>query len=145
MKRKEERKMIKLAYNKEENNLAFMIDKVEREGMTQSGIIEKYVGTLVNTDTNAKTENYKVSVIGFDSNWVEVPTSICNLINDVKNQNKSATPTTSAQEITPDSDYTGLGKVTIAAVTAAIDTNIVAGNIKSGVTILGVEGTYTGE
>ena len=145
MKRKEERKMIKLAYNKEENNLAFMIDKVEREGMTQSGIIEKYVGTLVNTDTNAKTENYKVSVIGFDSNWVEVPTGICNLINDVKNQNKSATPTTSAQEITPDSDYTGLGKVTIAAVTAAIDTNIVAGNIKSGVTILGVEGTYTGE
>lgn len=145
MKRKEERKMIKLAYNKEENNLAFMIDKIEREGMTQTGIIEKYVGTLVNTDTNAKTENYKVSVIGFDSNWVEVPTGICNLINDVKNQNKSATPTTSEQEITPDSSYTGLGKVTIAAVTSAIDTNIVAGNIKSGVTILGVEGTYTGE
>lgn len=145
MKRKEERKMIKLAYNKEENNLAFMIDKIEREGMTQTGIIEKYVGTLVNTDTSAKTENYKVSVIGFDSNWVEVPTGICNLINDVKNQNKSATPTTSEQEITPDSSYTGLGKVTIAAVTSAIDTNIVAGNIKSGVTILGVEGTYTGE
>ena len=35
--------------------------------------------------------------------------------------------------------------VTVNAVTSAIDDNIVAGNIKSGVTILGVEGTYTGE
>ena len=33
----------------------------------------------------------------------------------------------------------------LSAVTAAIDSNIAAGNIKSGVTILGVEGTYTGD
>ena len=53
------------------------------------------------------------------------------------------TPTTSEQEITATSGKT-LRKVTVAAVTAAIDSNIVAGNIKSGVTILGVEGTYDG-
>lgn len=136
--------MIKLAYNKEKDNLAFMIDKVEREGVTATGIIEKYVGTLVDTDTNDKTENYKVSVLGFDSNWKEVPVGICNLINDVHNQSKSATPTTSAQEITPDAGYTGLDKVTVAAVTSSIDANIVAGNIKKDVTILGVTGTYEG-
>ena len=59
-------------------------------------------------------------------------------------QTKSATPTTSEQEIEPDSGKL-LSKVTVAAVTAAIDENIAPANIKSGVTILGVEGTYTGE
>lgn len=58
-------------------------------------------------------------------------------------QTKTATPTTSQQEITPDSGKL-LSKVTVNAVTAAIDENIAPANIKSGVTILGVEGTYTG-
>lgn len=53
------------------------------------------------------------------------------------------TPTTSEQEITPDDGYIGFSKVTVAAVTAAIDENIVAENIKDGVTILGVTGSYT--
>lgn len=60
-------------------------------------------------------------------------------------QDRTVTPTTSKQTIQKTSDsYYGLGKVTVNAVTAAIDANITAGNIKSGVTILGVEGTYTG-
>ena len=59
-------------------------------------------------------------------------------------QNKTVTPTTSKQNITADSGKV-LEKVTVNAVTSAIDANIVPGNIKSGVTILGVEGTYTGE
>lgn len=59
-------------------------------------------------------------------------------------QNKSVTPTTSKQIIEADSGKV-LGKVTVAAVTAAIDENIVAGNIKNGVTILGVTGSYAGE
>lgn len=61
-------------------------------------------------------------------------------------QNRTVTPTTSDQTITKTSDsYYGLGTVTVKAVTAAIDANIVAGNIKSGVTILGVTGSYSGE
>lgn len=56
----------------------------------------------------------------------------------------AATPTTFQQTITAGSGYDGIGTVTVAAVTAAIDENIVAGNIKDGVTILGVTGTYTG-
>lgn len=58
-------------------------------------------------------------------------------------EDKSVTPTTSEQEITATSGKT-LRKVTVAAVTAAIDDNITAGNIKDGVTILGVTGTYDG-
>lgn len=59
-------------------------------------------------------------------------------------QDKTVTPTTSKQTITADTGKV-LGKVTVNAVTAAIDENIVAGNIKSGVTILGVTGSYSGE
>lgn len=60
-------------------------------------------------------------------------------------QDRTVTPSTSKQTIKKtSSSYYGLGTVTVSAVTAAIDANIVAGNIKSGVTILGVEGTYSG-
>lgn len=47
--------------------------------------------------------------------------------------------------IIPSGDIDGWNKVLVVPVDASIDENIVAGNIKSGVTILGVEGTYTGE
>ena len=58
----------------------------------------------------------------------------------------SVTPTTSEQTITATgSGKIGLSSVTVAAVTSAIDANIIAENIKSGVTILGVTGSYTGE
>ena len=59
-------------------------------------------------------------------------------------QNVEVTPTTEAQTITADEGKV-LGTVTVKAVTAAIDANIVAGNIKDGVTILGVTGSYSGE
>ena len=60
-------------------------------------------------------------------------------------QAKTATPSTSQQVVTADYNYQGLSQVTVSAVTAAIDADIVAGNIKSGVNILGVTGTYTGD
>lgn len=60
-------------------------------------------------------------------------------------EDKTVTPSTSEQTITAGDNYDGLGTVTVNAVTAAIDDNIVAGNIKSGVTILGVAGTYSGD
>lgn len=64
---------------------------------------------------------------------------------ELNGETKAVTPTTSSQIITP----TGTGKnaltqVTVNAVTSAIDNNIQAGNIKNGVSILGVTGNYSG-
>ena len=56
----------------------------------------------------------------------------------------SVTPTTSAQTITAPSGTDGYSPINVAAVTASIDANIVAGNIKKDVTILSVTGTYEG-
>ena len=64
---------------------------------------------------------------------------------DVKVEHEAldVTPTTSLQTFTAVDQYHGYSPVTVQAVTADIDSNIVAGNIKSGVTILGVTGSVT--
>ena len=54
----------------------------------------------------------------------------------------SITPRTYNQTLTPSSGYDAIGRVTINKVTSAIDSNITPENIKNGVTILGVEGTF---
>lgn len=72
---------------------------------------------------------------GYNSVTVAVPS-------DINNQNKTVDPLTSSQSISADSGYSGLGTVTVNAVTSSIDQNITASNIKDGVTILGVTGTY---
>ncbi len=56
-------------------------------------------------------------------------------------QEKTIIPTTAQQTITADSGNDGLSEVTVKAVTAEIDNNIAAENIKKDVTILGVTGT----
>ena len=65
-----------------------------------------------------------------------------NIPSDVNNQNKTVSPSTSSQSVSADSGYSGLGTVTVNAVTSSIDNNISAGNIKKDVTILGVTGNY---
>lgn len=60
------------------------------------------------------------------------------------NENRSVTPSTSAQTLNVNSGYSGNGTISVNAVTSSIDANIQAGNIKDGVTILNVTGTYTG-
>ena len=61
----------------------------------------------------------------------------------IQTETKSVTPSTSAQNVTPSSGKF-LSQVSVGAVTHDIDANIVAGNIKKNVTILGVTGTYEG-
>lgn len=55
-------------------------------------------------------------------------------------QNKTVSPTTEKQTITPDPNYDALSSVTVNG-----DADLIAANIKSGVDIFGVVGTYEGE
>lgn len=56
----------------------------------------------------------------------------------------SVTPSTTSQTITASSGTDGYSPISVSAVTSDIDSNITAGNIRDGVTILGVTGTYSG-
>lgn len=57
-------------------------------------------------------------------------------------QEKTVEPSTSVQKVTPDEGYTALSEVVVNAVTNEIDQNIQPDNIKLGVDILGVQGTF---
>ena len=64
-------------------------------------------------------------------------------IKGVNNQDeKIVDASINTQEITPDVGYLGIKKVTVNGVDNTIDNNITADNIKHGVDILGVTGTY---
>ena len=86
----------------------------------------------VTVPSSAKLDDYNTYV-------AQIPTG-----SSVNLTTLQVTPTTSAQTITPTSPVDGWDEVDVSAVTASIDANITAGNIKSGTTILGVTGSYTG-
>ena len=56
----------------------------------------------------------------------------------------SITPTTSQQTYTATGGVDGYSPVTVSAVSSSIDPNILSNNIKNGVTVLGVTGSYIG-
>lgn len=76
---------------------------------------------------------------GYNRVVVNVESPVVNL------QEKTTNPATTAVEVTPDLGFDGLSKVTVNPVDSNIDPNIVPENIKTGVTILGVEGSHKGE
>ena len=104
------------------------------------GFSPVYVSAVDNTiDANIVAGNIKngVSILGVNGSYTgsgstPVITSL------------SVTPTTSAQTISVPTGTDGFSPVYVSAVDNTIDANIVAGNIKSGVTILGVNGSYAG-
>lgn len=59
-------------------------------------------------------------------------------------QQKTVDPSLNAIEVTADAGFEALSKVTVNGVTAAVDPNITPGNIKAGVNILGVGGSFSG-
>ena len=96
-------------------------------------------GVTSDIDSNITAGNIKegVSILGVTGTLK--PVAAPNL------QNKSATPLTTNQTIEPDEGYDGLSYVSISKVDSSIDSNIVAGNIKKDISILGVTGTYEGD
>ena len=96
-------------------------------------------GVTSDIDSNITAGNIKegVSILGITGTLK--PVAAPNL------QNKSATPLTTNQTIEPDEGYDGLSYVSISKVDSSIDSNIVAGNIKKDISILGVTGTYEGD
>ena len=87
-------------------------------------------------DTNIKAENIKsgISILGVSGSLVEL-----------NGHELEVTPATVQKVIEPEENYNAITRVTVEAVTSSIDSNITPENIKSGISILGVTGTYTGE
>ena len=87
-------------------------------------------------DSNITAGNIKdgVSILGVTGNYTGITPNLTTL---------GVTPSTSSQTITPTGSVDGWNQVNVSAVTSSIDSNITAGNIKNGVTILGVTGTLS--
>lgn len=120
--------------------IAHIDPSTEHQTITPPAIYDGYASIEVNAvtnliDSNIAAGNIKdgVTILGVTGNYSG---SVIN------NQNKTVSPSTSQQSVSADQGYTGLGTVTVNAVTSSIDQNIAAGNIKNGVSILGVTGTY---
>lgn len=121
-------------------------------GYTGLGTVTINPYTLENRSGGAVVYEYVNSDVN-PGNIVITPTSGYNGLSQVTLgkagilSTKTFTPTTSQQtwDAYNDTDeLVGLRTVVVNAVTSSIDANITAGNIKNGVTILGVQGNYSG-
>ena len=106
---------------------------------TSNGLTEvtvEAVTSAIDADIVAGNIKAGVSILGVTGDYAgEAPTL----------ETLTVTPTTTSQTLTPTSGTDGFDEVVVSAVTSSIDPDIVAGNIKQGVEILGVTGTYAGE
>lgn len=93
------------------------------------------VTSSIDSDINSSNIKEGVTILGIEGT-----------LEPVKGQEIFITPTKEAQVITPDLEAgkNAITKATVNPVTSAIDSNIVNTNIKKGVSILGVEGSYEG-
>lgn len=96
-------------------------------------------GVTSDIDSDIKSSNILdgVTILGVTGNVIPLTPDML--------EEKTVTPSTSSQILTPSAEKEGFSKVTVYPVTSAIDTNITPENIKVNKTILGVTGTYGGE
>ena len=107
--------------------------------------IQTEIERLENAKSALKTSITNKGVTVDEGKKINEYSALVDSIVELKGQTKTVAPSTSEQTISPDAQYNGLTSVTVNAVTSAIDSNIVAGNIKKDVSILGVTGTYAPE
>ena len=123
------------------NKVTSNIDNNIQPGNIKSGVsILGVAGTFQGGDLTTMTVNPSTSPVTYS-----VPEGYYGIsqftVQPYTLQNKTVTPSKSAQQITADSQYNGLGTVTVNATTSSVDSNIKSSNIKNGVTILGVTGS----
>ena len=142
-----------------------------KDGVTILGVTGNYQGgTLgaktVNSSTSSQTVtpdsgDYGLSSVTINPYTLDSKTVDCSTgqqvitsdadglssvtVNAASLQGRTYTPSTTTQTIYPNSSYIGFRSVTINGVTSSIDANIQSGNIKNGVSILGVTGTFEGD
>ena len=118
-----------------------------KKGVTILGVEGSYAPSqklMAGSDTITKNGTYTYypssGYVGLSryTVTVDVPTEVIENVVDAIFQSKSVTPTTYGQSITPDEGYNALSSVYVAG-----DSDLVAGNIREGVTIFGVTGTYS--
>ena len=107
--------------------------------------IQTEIERLENAKSALKTSITNKGVIVDEGKKLNEYSALVDSIVELKGQTKTVVPSISEQTISPDAQYNGLTSVTVNAVTSAIDSNIVADNIKKDVSILGVTGTYAPE
>ncbi len=107
-----------------------------RDGVTILGVSGTYAGNNQSKTVDSSTVAQSITPDQGYTGLGKVD------INPYVLDTKTVNPSTNSQTVTSSED--GLSSVTVNAVTSSIDQNIAAGNIKDGVTILGVTGTYTG-
>lgn len=95
-------------------------------------LLEKANQILAQKEANLLPENLKsgITCMGVEGTLIEL-----------QGEEKVIEPSIEEQVITPSEGKNGITQATVNPVTSAIDTNILPENIKSGVSILGVEGT----
>lgn len=112
-------------------------EQIERASEYQAdGFDEVKVNAVTSAiDENIKPENIRlgVTILGIEGGYL--PETL---------ETVRVTPRTIPQSIQAGGNYDAIGLVNVAAVTKDIDSDIQPENIKEGVEILGVTGTYTG-
>lgn len=109
--------MIAIAYNRENPEMVFIIDKVKNFRINNVQV-PYYVGILRNTSPVPDTsvvKDFKVRCAAFEIRWAMVPLDVSGATDLNIQPSKTTTPTLSQQTITADKDYTGLGKVIVKA------------------------------
>ena len=95
----------------------------------------------------SKSYDDVAQAIGLSSSKIKSGETILNIpgsVTELNGQSVEINPTTNQQIIEPESPYNGIIRAVVSPVTSSIDNNISTNNIKSGVTILGVTGSYEG-
>ena len=119
------------------------VDASGRKRINVTGSYNDYIAPNASITFNCFQKDI-ATAIGLTANKIKLGENVLDISGNVvelKGQEKTITPSTSQQTITPDEGYNALNSVTVNAVDNTIDNNIQSSNIKKGISILGIDGT----